>query len=64
MSDETEINWDDVVTTTKVLEGHRITIPQEIRETLGITTGDRIVWSYMPDGSVLIEKKDRTKVVE
>jgi AbrB family looped-hinge helix DNA binding protein len=35
----------------------QITIPQEVRQRLGLKTGDRVEFMYQPDGNVAIKTK-------
>ncbi|MGH8259027.1 MAG: AbrB/MazE/SpoVT family DNA-binding domain-containing protein [Steroidobacteraceae bacterium] len=36
------------------------TIPKDIRESLGIKTGDRMTFTLMPDGTVLLRIKNKS----
>jgi AbrB family looped-hinge helix DNA binding protein len=35
----------------------QITIPQEVRQRLGLKTGDRVEFMYQPDGNVTLKTK-------
>jgi antitoxin PrlF len=36
------------------------TIPKDIRDSLGIKTGDRMMFTLMPDGTVLLRVKNKS----
>jgi AbrB family looped-hinge helix DNA binding protein len=36
------------------------TIPREIRQRLGLEAGQRLVYTVMPDGAILLRVKDRS----
>jgi antitoxin PrlF len=36
------------------------TIPKEIRESLGMKTGDRMTFTLLPDGTVLLRVKNKS----
>jgi AbrB family looped-hinge helix DNA binding protein len=36
------------------------TIPKDIRESLGMKTGDRMTFTLMPDGTVLLRVKNKS----
>ena len=36
------------------------TIPKEIRDALGMKTGDRMTFTAMPDGTVIVRLKNRS----
>jgi AbrB family looped-hinge helix DNA binding protein len=38
----------------------RTTIPKEIRESLGMKPGDRMTFTLMPDGTVVIRLKNKS----
>lgn len=36
------------------------TVPQRIRDSIGATSGTRLVWHLMPDGSLVVRAKTRS----
>jgi AbrB family looped-hinge helix DNA binding protein len=36
------------------------TVPAEIREKANVTTGSRLVWHVLPDGTILVRAKSRS----
>ena len=44
--------------TTMTTKG-QVTIPREIRERLGLQSGDKIAWSMLSDGTVVVRPKTR-----
>ena len=37
----------------------QVTIPREVRERLGLQAGDKIAWSLLSDGTVVVRPKTR-----
>lgn len=44
---------------SKITAGGRTTVPTEIRRQLGAVAGTPLVWTAMPDGTVLVRFKTR-----
>ena len=44
--------------TTMTVKG-QVTIPREIRERLGLQSGDKVAWSLLSDGTVVVRPKTR-----
>jgi AbrB family looped-hinge helix DNA binding protein len=38
----------------------QVTVPKEIREELGVKPGDRVTFTAMPDGTVIMRAKTRS----
>jgi antitoxin PrlF len=38
----------------------RVTIPVEIRESMGLSTGDRVVFTRLADGTTVLRNKNRS----
>lgn len=36
------------------------TVPLKVRESIGATSGTRLVWHLLPDGSVLVRAKNKS----
>jgi antitoxin PrlF len=49
-----------VSTNSTLTSKGQTTIPKEIREGLGMKTGDRMTFTLLPDGSVLLRVKNKT----
>ena len=48
------------MTTTATLTGKgQTTIPKEIRDSLGMKPGDRMTFTLMPDGTVIMRMKNK-----
>jgi AbrB family looped-hinge helix DNA binding protein len=47
--------------TTMSIKG-QVTIPREVRERLGLQAGDKIAWSLMSNGTVVVRPKTRRLV--
>jgi AbrB family looped-hinge helix DNA binding protein len=55
------VRREKIVTTDATLTSKgQITIPKEIRDSLGLKPGDRITFTLMPDGTVLMRVKGRS----
>lgn len=48
-----------MVESTVTVKG-QTTVPLKIRESIGATSGTRLVWHPMPDGSVLVRAKNKS----
>lgn len=46
--------------TTRVTEKGQATIPQEVRESLGIEPGDEVVWEKR-NGKAVVKKRDKSR---
>lgn len=51
---------DEVIATTKVFDRGKTTIPSEMRGTMEISDGDKIVWLRDNNGRYYVEKVKRT----
>ena len=47
--------------TTMSIKG-QVTIPREVRERLGLQAGDKIAWSLLSNGTVVVRPKTRRLV--
>jgi antitoxin PrlF len=36
------------------------TVPQQIREAIGATTGTRLIWHVLPDGALIVRAKNKS----
>lgn len=50
----------NIIKTTKVYQ-NKVWIPAEIRERLGITDGDKIIWKQNDFGEIVIEKNKKKR---
>ena len=48
------------MTTAATLTKGQTTIPKEIRESLGMKAGDRMTFTLMPDGTVVMRVKNKS----
>ena len=55
------MNFDMSETTTMSIKG-QVTIPREVRERLGLQAGDKIAWSLLSNGTVVVRPKTRRLV--
>jgi len=46
--------------TTRVTKKGQATIPQEVRDALGIEPGDKVIWEEI-DGKAVVKKRDRSR---
>jgi antitoxin PrlF len=52
---------DDTMSTDATLTSKgQTTIPKDIRDSLGMKSGDRIMFTLMPDGTVLMRLKNKS----
>ena len=48
------------MTTATVTTKGQITVPLQIRESIGAAPGTRLVWHVMPDGGLIVRAKTRS----
>jgi AbrB family looped-hinge helix DNA binding protein len=48
--------------TTVLTSKGQVTIPREVRERLGLQAGDKIAWSLLSNGTVVVRPKTRRLV--
>ncbi len=44
---------------TTVSRKGQVTVPREVRERLGLQAGDKIVWSWISNGTIVLRPKTR-----